>query len=350
MLITLDRHPTNGVFMSSKDLVQFTHDLNGQTKAIQSMLPAGMDSRRFLRTVVNTVSTHPQSDRLLSADRQSLFSACQRAAGDGLLLDGRESTLIVFRDKKARTEVVNYIPMVQGLVKLARNSGEIANITAELVYSNDSFQYRPGVDEQPAHEPDWFGERGEPIGVYAVITTHDSEKIVSVMPKKRLMVIAGSGRNVEQYDPNKGTHFEEWWKKAAIKNVLKYAPKSTYLESALSSESTTSFDIPDFKPEKEKDITPDPPTAEEIECMVSSITDAIKKATSRKQLIALQDQISELPVDNQEALVIRWNDQAVKIKEAEDIPVPLHSPATDSGLDEHHLHKPETGEILEDTV
>lgn len=207
---------------------QLSKDLGGQMTAIESMLPPGMDPKRFLRTTVNAISTHAQSDALLKADRQSLFNACQKAAGDGLLLDGKEATLVTFKNQ------ATYMPMVQGLVKLARNSGEVTTIVAEVVYSADQFQYRPGIDDQPVHSPDWFADdRGAPVGVYAVITTKSGEKICAVMPKKRVMAIGGGGRNVHQYTPGKGAHFEEWWKKTAIKNALKYAPKSTYLESAL---------------------------------------------------------------------------------------------------------------------
>ena len=341
-----------GVLMPSKEITQFTRDLNGQSKAIRSMLPSGIDPLRFMRTVVNTVSTHPQSDRLLKANRQSLFSACQKAAGDGLLIDGRESTLVVFRDKKARTENVSYIPMVQGLVKLARNSGEIANIVCEVIYSNDQFRYRPGIDKEPTFDPDWFGDRGKPVGAYATVTTKDGEKIARVLPEKRIMDIARSGHNTDQFIPGKGINFEEWWRKTAIKNVLKYAPKSTELESALSSDNTTSFEIPDYEePVKtEKDVTPEPPTAEEIQAMVSHLTESIEKATSKEHLIDLQSQVSELPIEHQEALVIRWNERAIKIKSAEkqQEPTRSHRPAADSGLDEHHINEPKDGEIQSD--
>ena len=193
---------------------QLSKDLASQSKAIESMLPPGMDPKRFLRTTVNAISTHAQADQLMQADRASLFNACQKAAGDGLLLDGKEATLVTFKNQ------ATYMPMVQGLVKLARNSGEITTIIAHVVYKDDKFQYRPGIDEQPMHSPDWFAEdRGEPI--------------CSLMPKKRILAIGNGGRNGHQYLPGKGAHFEEWWKKTAIKNVLKYAPKSTYLESAL---------------------------------------------------------------------------------------------------------------------
>lgn len=230
---------------------QLSKDLATQSKQIQSMLPDGMDAKRFMRTTVNAISTHPQSEQLLKADRQSLFNACQKAAGDGLLLDGKESTLVTFKNQ------ATYMPMVQGLVKLARNSGEITTIVSEVVYSADQFQYRPGIDEQPVHSPDWFGDRGEPVGAYAVITTKSGEKIVSVMPKSRIMAIGAGGRNLKQYTPGQGAHYTEWWKKTAIKNVLKYAPKSTYLESALAAdnEHIDPDQIPsDYVPPQEKRV------------------------------------------------------------------------------------------------
>lgn len=207
-----------------------TQDLATQQKNIASMLPPGMDPKRFMRTTVNAISTHAQSDKLLKADRQSLFNACQKAAADGLLIDGKEATLVTFKNEVA------YMPMVQGLVKLARNSGEISSVVGEVVFENDKFSYRPGVDKQPNHEPDWFGDRGKPIGAYAVVTTKDGEKTVTVMKESRIMAIAQGGRNAHQYTPGKGAHYEEWWKKTVIKNVLKYAPKSTFLESALAND------------------------------------------------------------------------------------------------------------------
>ena len=215
---------------------QFEHDLVNQKHALKSVLPPGMELRRFMRTVSNLLQTHPQSQRLLAADRQSLFNACLKSAGDGLLLDGREAVLTVFHENKSNTDKVTYMPMVQGLVKLARNSNEISNIVAEVVYKNDGFIYRPGVQDQPLHDPDWFGDRGKPIGAYAVVTTKDNEKIVSVLARDRIIAIGQGGRNADQYMPGKGAHFVEWWKKTVIKNALKYSPKSTHLTSAMAAD------------------------------------------------------------------------------------------------------------------
>lgn len=59
---------------------------------------------------------------LLSADRQTLFQACMKCAQDGLLPDGREAALVIFRTKKkidnrdVWVDAVQYMPMVAGVI------------------------------------------------------------------------------------------------------------------------------------------------------------------------------------------------------------------------------------------
>lgn len=316
-------------------ITAFTKELNSQTRAIESMLPVGMDIKRFLRTVVNTINTHAQSERLLNADRQSLFNACQKAAGDGLLLDSREATLVVFRDKKQGIDRVSYIPMVQGIVKLARNSGEISSLTAEVVYSNDKFVYRPGIDAQPMHDPDWFGDRGDPKGCYAVVTLKDGEKVTSVMPQSRIMEIAGSGNNAKQYIPGQGPNYGEWWRKTVIKNALKYCPKSTHLESALGDSKDSADPVVVVDPKQEIVI--------DVEAVSADIICKIKEAKTKQQLIDLQESITRLPLDNQESLVDVWNLKSVELRKQESL-----QKVDDSGtVPEHHAVNPDTGEIVQ---
>ena len=319
--------------MSTTEITKFTKELQSQSRAIESMLPTGMEVKRFLRTVVNTIHTHAQSERLLAADRQSLFNACQKAAGDGLLLDGREATLVVFRDKKQGIDRVSYIPMVQGLVHLARNSGEISSITAEIVCRNDSFAYKPGIDKQPLHDPDWFGDRGQPIGCYSVVTLKDGEKVTSVMPKSRIMEIASAGNNAKQYIPGQGPNYGEWWRKTVIKNALKYCPKSTYLESALSNDSKSDTDP----------VVVVEPESIDIEKASAEIKKSIARAKNHNELVKLQGSITNLPVEHQETLVDVWNEKAIEFRNREE----AVKPSETGGVPEHHAINPETGEIVQ---
>lgn len=216
-------------------------------------LPAGLSVERFLTTASQGVQMHKDKDRLAAADRSSLYQAIQKAASDGLVLDGREAALVVFGNE------VQYMPMTQGLIKLARNSGEIANITSAVVYEKDKFTYKIGIDETPIHEADWFSEdRGAAVGVWALVTLTNGEKIPAILPKSKILKIAAKGKNGYQYDPEKGFAFEEWWKKTAVKNVLKYAPKSTQLEKILAKDNQTEFNDGDMDVVDVGQLTPEP--------------------------------------------------------------------------------------------
>lgn len=206
-------------------MAQLQTGLQSMSTELKTALPANITPEKFISTAITGIRTSKDPEKLLKSDRRSLYNAVQTAASYGLVLDGREAALVPFG------ELVQFMPMVQGLVKLARNSGMISTIIAEVVYSKDKFSYRIGIDETPHHEPDWFADsRGEPVGVWALVTLTDGNKIHAIMPKRRVMEIAAGSKNAGQYDAKTGKHFTEWWKKTAIKNVLKYAPKASELE------------------------------------------------------------------------------------------------------------------------
>lgn len=199
----------------------------------ESLKGTGVNVGRFLATAKTAIQTHADKDRLASADRQSLYLAIKKAAGDGLMPDNREAALVVYGNQ------VQYQPMVQGLVKLARQSGEIEAIGAYVVYSEDEFIYRVGIDSLPQHqaggEQGWFSAtRGEPVGVWAYVKLKSGDYLEPVMlTKERIDRIAKRSKMAKNYDPKQGLDWEEFWKKAAIRNILKYAPKSTQLDRAM---------------------------------------------------------------------------------------------------------------------
>ena len=110
--------------------------LKGMTKKIESLLPKQITSERFNRTVMMAIERNPY---LLKMEQHSLLKACQLAAADGLLLDGREAALVPFNKE------VNYIPMYQGVLKKIRQSGELASIFCNVVtkaeYEVGAFKY-----------------------------------------------------------------------------------------------------------------------------------------------------------------------------------------------------------------
>lgn len=207
------------------------------TPEFKKALPGHIPAERFVRTIQTAVQMNPQIGKAATATEggmHSLLAACTKAATDGLILDGREAALVTFRQnvKKNRNdpdkweERIQYLPMVAGLMKKARNSGEIASIATHVVYANDKFAYVLGDDERIEHEPT-FADRGEPIAVYAIVRLKDGSVQREVMDKAAVMRIAAQSKNPKQYDPKDGKNYGEWWRKTVIRRISKYLPSSS---------------------------------------------------------------------------------------------------------------------------
>lgn len=198
---------------------------------LSETLPKHIDPDAFVRTIQTTLQVQPE---LMQASSRSLMVACMKAATDGLILDGREAALII---RNVKTKVngqdtwekqATYQPMVQGLMKLARNSGQIASIVAQVVYANDQFTYVLGDEERIEHAPAGLTEdRGKPIAAYAIVKLTDGTTIREIMRADEILNIGSQGSNSYQYDPAKGKNYAEWWRKTVIRRITKYIPRSS---------------------------------------------------------------------------------------------------------------------------
>lgn len=204
-------------------------DLGAHVKRLTALLPDSMTAEKFAATVLTAVSKSKDKNKLLSANRQSLLDAVQESAKDGLLVDGKQAALVVFKN------MVTYMPMVQGLVTLSLRHPDVEKVEAYVVYESDYFSYKPATDSEPDFQPDWKippSQKGEPCLAYAVVTKTSGQKIVRIVHRERILAIAADTRNSDKYSP-KSKHFEEWWKKTAIRAVLKFAPKSVEADNVI---------------------------------------------------------------------------------------------------------------------
>jgi len=221
------RQNTETSDLQTKSIRQQIDDLRPE---FAKTLPANIQPDAFVRNIQTAIQLQPE---LLECTPRSLFAACMKAANDGLILDGREAALIVRNVKVSKNpdryeKQATYQPMVQGLMKLARNSGEISSITAQVVYKNDRFLYALGDDERIEHEPAPIDqEQGDPIAVYAIVKLKDGTVVREVMRKSSVLAIGAQGKNAYQYDPGNGKNFAEWWRKTAIRRITKYIPRSS---------------------------------------------------------------------------------------------------------------------------
>jgi len=199
---------------TGNQLTQFRSELMAMTPEFANALPSHIKPEKFQRVVMTIVQLQPD---LLSCDRRSLFGACIKCAADGLVPDGREAALVKFGDK------IQYMPMFTGIQKRVRNSGEITSIQAHVIYENDEFTWAQGVDASVCHKPKFPGERGKPIGAYAIAKFKDgSDPQIEVMDVSAIDRV----RKVSRSGGSGGSGpWVQWWDEMARKTVFRRLSK-----------------------------------------------------------------------------------------------------------------------------
>ncbi len=200
-------------------IVVFKHQIEQRAVQLKAALPSHIPVERFMRVVMTAVANNP--GLLTKVDRNSLVIAVTRAAQDGLLPDGREGAIVEFGGK------AQWMTMIAGLRKKARNSGEIATWETQVVYANDAFEFQLGDDPFIRHTPA-LGERGKPIGAYSIATLKTGEKSREWMSIAEIEKVRSASRA-------KGAGpWTQWWEEMARKSVArrhsKVLPMSTDLE------------------------------------------------------------------------------------------------------------------------
>jgi recombination protein RecT len=214
----------------------FAQQVKSREQEFAAVLPAHIPAARYVRVILTAVNKNPA---LLYADRASLFSAAMMAATDGLLCDGREAALVIYRTKKKDQDgnerwidAVQYMPMVAGILKKVRNSGELSSIVAKVVYAGDRF--RNWIDNEGEHLDYEAGESQERDIVrcaFAMAKLRDGSIEVEVLKPADIEKIRSISRSKD-----KGP-WVEWWeemaKKSAIRRLSKRLPLNTDVDDLI---------------------------------------------------------------------------------------------------------------------
>jgi len=208
--------------ISPKDVV--LHNIQAMKPHFQQALPPDVSVDQFTRVVLTALQQN--QDLMGVDDKQSLYNSCVKAAQDGLLPDGREGALVIFNKKDGNNwkKGVQWMPMVNGLVKRAAKSGIV--LDAHVVYANDQFNYTLGDSPTITHVPTPFSDnRGEPIGVYAIATLDDGTKKREVMSKAEVETVRQASKMAG------GGPWKDWWSEMARKTVVRRLFKSLPLKT-----------------------------------------------------------------------------------------------------------------------
>jgi recombination protein RecT len=135
-------------------------ELASMDKSFRAILPPSISVEKFCRVALNALQRNPD---LMRCERRSLFNAILTCAEDGLLPDSREATIVPFRENVeggGRETRAVYIPMIAGIRKKIRQSGEITDLQVRAVFQGDRFEFAYGSEPFLNHIPDQRSSAG----------------------------------------------------------------------------------------------------------------------------------------------------------------------------------------------
>lgn len=237
-------------------IVKFNEQMEARTPEFARALPAHIPVERFKRVLLTAV----QMDQdLLTADRQSLFNACQQAANDGLLPDKREGAMVIFNTKVKEggqerwIKKVQWMAMIGGIRKKVRNSGEVVSFEAQVVHEKDDFAFELGDDPFIKHRPHMDGPPGKVIAAYAVAVLKGGEKVREVMMPWEIEKVRAISK-AKDSGPWV-TWYEEMCRKTVARRLSKVLPMSTDLDDLIRRDD----ELYDFKGASDEEVKPPRP-------------------------------------------------------------------------------------------
>lgn len=225
--------------------------INKMSGEITKALPkVGITPERFTRLCLSAVSSN---EKLQQCTPNSFLAAMMTCAQMGIEPNTPlgQAYLIPYKNYKSNTTECQFQLGYKGLIDLAYRSGQIRSITAEIVYSNDVFNYELGLETKLEHKPCMTGPRGDIKCVYAVWRGKDGGYGFCVMS------VDDINEHRKRYKGNSdawNTSWEEMAKKTCLKRCLKYAPLSIEFQKAVSSDETIKHEIAEDMSDIQSDI------------------------------------------------------------------------------------------------
>jgi len=214
------------------------------------VMPSHIKPEAWVRIAVGALKKgKKQGDRyeleIAAANNPGVFLAALLDAARLGLEPGTEQYYLTPRTVKGQLEILGVVGY-QGIVELMYRAGAVASVVAEVVYSNDRFDYQPGRDAKPVHIIDWDAEtRGELRLVYAYAVMKDgaTSKVVVLNHADIARIKESSQGSSSQYSPWV-KHPSAMWLKSAVRQLAKWVPTSAeYIQHAARAEAARAEQI-----------------------------------------------------------------------------------------------------------
>lgn len=232
-LVRQAEHPQNEAKltknMSIPDIVK------ALSPELKKALPSVITPGRFTRIALSALNNTPE---LQQCTPMSFIGALLNAAQLGLEVNTPLGLAYLIPYKNKGQIECQFQLGYKGMITLAYRNPDIQTIQAQTVHENDEFIFEYGLNPKLIHRPA-VTDRGEPVYFYALFKTIKGGYGYSCMSRQDMEAFAKkySKAYASTFSPW-NTNFEEMAKKTVIKQALKYAPISTELQRALSTDET----------------------------------------------------------------------------------------------------------------
>lgn len=203
--------------------------LEKQKAQLAAALPKHVSPDRMIRLACTEFAKNPLLQKCTPV---SVFGAIIQSSQLGLEIGVLgQAYLVPYRNNKNNTYEAQFIPGYKGLISLARRSGEVTSIETNIVYANDRFDLKLGLDTSVEHIPNLDGDRGVPRLVYGVAKFRDGGYHFEWMSMGDVNKIRA--RSKASSSGPWVTDYEQMVRKTLIRRMSNYLPMSIELQQAI---------------------------------------------------------------------------------------------------------------------
>ena len=192
---------------------------------LAAALPKFLDTDHFIRSAITEFRLNPA---LAECSVPSVLGYFMQAAACGLEPASMlgQCYPVPFNNKKTGQREAQFICGYRGMLSIARRSGEIASVIAEIVHEKDEFDLEYGLEPKLIHKPFINGDPGAMVGAYVVVRFKGDgvEPLIKYMPKDE--IIKHRNRSKASASGPWVTDFDEMAKKTVFRSVFKWLPIS----------------------------------------------------------------------------------------------------------------------------
>jgi recombination protein RecT len=192
-------------------------------KQLEMALPKFFDTDRFVRSAI---SDFRLNTALQECSVPSVLGFYMQAAMCGLEPSSvlGQCYPVPFRNMKTGNKECQFIIGYRGMASIARRSGEVLSINAQIVHEKDEFEITYGLEQNIIHKPYLNGDPGQMTGAYCVVKFRDGSYQFHYMRKDEI-----DSHRKRSKSGNFGpwvTDYEEMAKKTVFRAVFKWLPIS----------------------------------------------------------------------------------------------------------------------------